>query len=120
MTDHLHRHQDNEDFVAAFADAITKLAESDMRELMSLGQYTALGHPCWDVDHDVDHCDNCYSGDTQYEYGSGCQILGDIWMKVAKELDLDVCRVPTAAGEDSQFSEDADEGDSYQEDEENE
>lgn len=84
------RHQNNEKFVSKFQSILANLSECQLQELMSQGQFQALGHGCWDVrNHNIEQCDNCYSGDTECDMTHG-SMLGQLWLKAAKELDLDI------------------------------
>lgn len=78
----------------------------ELRSLASHGQFEALGHGCWDASHDCDQCDNCYSGDTEFEMRSGPMIFGDIWMKTAKDMGLPTNRSPIEESDAEEDQED--------------
>jgi len=84
----MERYQDNQDFIDLFRQKLSNLSDYKIKKLMSHGQYEAVGHSIHTADHD--QCDDCYSGDTEYEMAQGIPYLGCIWKETAEELGLDV------------------------------
>lgn len=102
------KYQDNEEFVKLFRKKLSELPDEELLELISQGQFQGIGHNCAYVDdHNIDSCDNCYSGDTDHDM-SHSNILGDIWIATGKELGLDIrAFVPYEESESDSFGEES-------------
>lgn len=85
----MNRYHDNEDFVALFRQKLGALSDDHIRRLMSYGQFGATGHSIHTVT-DHDQCDDCYSGDTEYEMTQPPSALAAVWRECATELELPV------------------------------
>jgi hypothetical protein len=104
MSGRFDRHQDNEEFVNAFRKALVELPDRQLLRLISEGQFKALGNNAFSAgdSHNNCICDNCYSGDTECDGIGGAYVLGDVWMKTAKNLKLNINRIPPQPESDAE------------------
>jgi hypothetical protein len=97
------RYHDNEEFIALFRHKLATLSDAAIKKLMSRGQFEVAGHSC---DSDHNQCDDCYSGDTEFEMMNSSVGLGSVWRSVAEELGLPVHAEPPPVSSSSEAEED--------------